>query len=162
MTERPLLGTVDRSSGTVRLARDLPASRSEVWAALTEPGRLAEWLCAQIEGTPAEGATFVLQMDTDEQARCTVTTWRPDHELGLEWDYTGEGVSSVRFQLDDGPDRTTRLTLVHDRLAVDPVQYGAGWHVYLDRLDHWLTGQELGDFTADYQALEPRYAAAAG
>ena len=72
---------------------------------------------------------------------------------------------SFRLAAQDGG---TQLVLEHVRIPADAVQYGAGWHVHLDCLAAHLSGagQRVdgcgdADFLAAYQALEPRYAAAA-
>lgn len=169
MTEPPLLGTVHRSAGAVRLERTLPASMTAVWDALTDPARLHAWLAPVERGAPSDGH-FVLRMNPNETASCTVTTWDPPRELVVFWDYTDEGASELRLRLSDaGVDGHTRLTVEHTKIAVDPVKYGAGWHVHLDRLAAHLSGVpgsadgcEDEAFLAAYEALEPRYAAAAG
>lgn len=127
-----LLGTVDRMTGAVHLERTLPAAIGVVWDALTDPSRLHAWLAPVKRGAPAD-AEFVLRMNRTETATCTVTTWDPPRELRLTWDYTGEGVSELRFRPSDA-DGHTRLTVEHTKIAVDPVQYGAGWHAHVDRL----------------------------
>lgn len=157
----PLLGTVDRTAGAVHLERTLPAPVSDVWAALTDPARLGVWLGEVLEGRPGPDATFVLRMDGEERAVCTVRTWQPPHELVLTWDYTGEGPSQLRIAL-TAAGAGTHLVLEHERLAVDPVQYGAGWHVHLDHLAAHL-GEDAGDlrgaaFQAAYRRLHRRYA----
>jgi uncharacterized protein YndB with AHSA1/START domain len=164
---RPPLGTVDRDTGTVYLERVLSAPPDEVWDAITDPTRLRAWLGQVIEGHPGRDARFVLRMDDDETATCTVTTWDPPRGLELTWDYTGEGPSVLRLGLVD-LGGATRLTLVHERIAVDPVQYGAGWHAHLDALDGHLVGAaafedgcEGADFAAAFGDLLPRYAAVA-
>jgi uncharacterized protein YndB with AHSA1/START domain len=166
MSTPPLLGTVDHATGAVRLERTLPAAVHEVWDALTDPARLHEWLAPVEQGSPADGA-FVLRMSADETATCAVATWDPPNELRVTWDYTGEEPSelSVRLSAVDG---ATLLTLEHTQITADPVQYGAGWHVHLDRLAARLFGVEGTawgcegeDFMAAYRALRPRYAATA-
>ena len=162
MNEPPVLGSVDRSAASVTLERNLPASPAEVWTALTDPTRLAAWLGPVANGAPGPDQSFVLAMSADEAAACQVITWDPEHELRLVWDYTGEGPSELVLLLDGDRDRT-HLTLIHTKLPVDPVQYGAGWHVHLDQLVAHLTGSNPhGDFMAAYHAIEPRYEAIAG
>ena len=163
----PLLGSVDRAAGAVRLERTLPAPPAVVWQALTDPARLNAWLAPVQDGAPGPGCSFVLRMNEAETATCTVTTWDPPRELRLVWDYTDEGRSEVCFRLADLGGRT-RIVLEHTRIPADAVQYGAGWHVHLDSLAALLTGArgraegcDDADFLAAYRALEPRYAAAA-
>lgn len=161
----PLLGTVDRAEGAVHLERTLPAPIADVWAALTDPPRLSAWLGDVVEGEPGPGATFVLQVEDDERVVCTVHAWQPPDELVLTWDYTGEGPSRLRIGLTTAG-AGTRLTLDHERLAVDPVQYGAGWHLHLDVLAAHLGEDAAADlrgprFAATYRELHRRYAAVA-
>jgi uncharacterized protein YndB with AHSA1/START domain len=158
---------VDTAAGAVRLERTLPAPRDQVWEALTDPARLHAWLAPVQEGRPGPGRTFVLRMNESDTATCTVTDWNPPHELGLLWDYTGEGPSELRLRLADLGGQT-RLTLSHTRVLATAVRYGAGWHIHLDNLAAHLADAErtasgcAGDeFMAAYLALEPRYAAAA-
>jgi uncharacterized protein YndB with AHSA1/START domain len=166
-TTAPLLGTVDRAASAVRLQRALPAPAAQVWDALTDPARLHAWLAPVQGGVPGPAATFVLRMDDQETATCTVTTWNPPHELRLIWDYTDEGPSQVSIRLIE-LDGQTQLVLEHIRIPADAVQYGAGWHVHLDFLAAHLScagrtvdGCDDESFLAAYRTLEPRYAATA-
>ena len=117
-------------------------------------------------GKPADGE-FVLRMNSRETAACTVITWNPHTELRVTWDYTDEAPSELSFQLSEVGGQTL-LTVEHTQITADSVQYGAGWHVHLDRLASRLFGEQgtaygcAGeDFLAAYRVLEPRYAAAA-
>jgi uncharacterized protein YndB with AHSA1/START domain len=165
VTTSDLLGAVDRAAGTVHLERRLAAPAERVWAALTDPARLGDWLAPVESGAPGPGGAFVLRMNPDEVAACTVTGWDPPHELRLSWDYTGEPASELVLRLvPDGAQ--TLLRLDHTRLDVDVVQYGAGWHVHLDNLVVHLDGRDVraegcegAAFLAAYDALAPRYAA---
>jgi uncharacterized protein YndB with AHSA1/START domain len=166
MNPPPLLRTVDRSAGSVHLERTLPAPPGDVWDALTDPARLGAWLAPVDRAAPSDGE-FVLRMNAEETATCTVTTWDPPRELTVTWDYRGEGPSRLRFRLADTDGRTL-ITVDHARIPRDPVRYGAGWHVHLDHLAAHLsgalgiaTGCDNDDFLAANRALEPRYAGAA-
>jgi uncharacterized protein YndB with AHSA1/START domain len=160
-----LLGTVDRAAGTVTLERRLRAPVEQVWAALTDPARLGDWLAPVESGAPGPDGRFVLRMNADETATCTVTTWDPPHAMRVTWDYTGEPASELALALiADGAG--TLLRLEHTRIAVDVVPYGAGWHVHLDNLDVHLAGGDVraegccGEaFMAAWESLAPRYAA---
>lgn len=167
MTLSDPLGAVDRSAGAVHLERTVPAPPGEVWGALTDPARLHAWLAPVEEGRPESGGRFVLRMNERETATCTVTRWDPPRELRLLWDYTDEGRSELSFRLSE-LDGGTRLAIAHTRIPGDAVQYGAGWHVHLDRLAAYLSGKAGtsdgcadADFLTAYREVEPRYAAAA-
>lgn len=85
----------------------LPAPREEVWEALTEPDRLADWFAndVDLDLRPGGGASF--RWSNGESRTATVTEVDPERRLAFEWD--DEGV--VAFTLDDDPDGT-RLTVV--------------------------------------------------
>jgi uncharacterized protein YndB with AHSA1/START domain len=85
----------------------LPAPREDVWEALTEPGRLADWFAndVDIDLRPGGGASF--RWSNGEERHATVTEVEPEHRLAFEWE--DEGV--VEFTLDDDADGT-RLVVV--------------------------------------------------
>jgi uncharacterized protein YndB with AHSA1/START domain len=84
----------------------LPAPREEVWEALTEPARLAEWFAnVDLDLRPGGGASFL--WSNGETRTATVTEVEPERRLAFEWDDEGE----VAFTLDDDTEGT-RLTVV--------------------------------------------------
>jgi uncharacterized protein YndB with AHSA1/START domain len=85
----------------------LPAPREEVWEALTEPDRLADWFAndVDLDLRPGGGASF--RWSNGETRTATVTEVDPERRLAFEWDDEGE----VAFTLDDDADGT-RLTVV--------------------------------------------------
>src|SRR5690348_11894958 len=87
----------------------LPATRDEVWDALTAPERLEDWFANDVEVDlrPGGGASF--RWSNGEERRATVTEVDPERRLAFEWDDEGEG--EVEFTLEDDADGT-RLTVV--------------------------------------------------
>jgi uncharacterized protein YndB with AHSA1/START domain len=85
----------------------LPASRDEVWDALTEPDRLEEWFANDVELDlrPGGGASF--RWSNGEERRATVVEVETERRLAFEWEDEGE----VEFTLEDDADGT-RLTVV--------------------------------------------------
>jgi uncharacterized protein YndB with AHSA1/START domain len=85
----------------------LPAPREEVWEALTDPERLADWFANDVDFDlrPGGGASF--RWSNGEERTATVTEVEPERRLAFEWDDEGE----VEFTLDDDVDGT-RLTVV--------------------------------------------------
>jgi uncharacterized protein YndB with AHSA1/START domain len=85
----------------------LPASRDEVWEALTDPDRLAEWFANDVDFDlrPGGGASF--RWSNGEERSATVTEVEPERRLAFEWDDEGE----VEFTLADDVGGT-RLTVV--------------------------------------------------
>ena len=85
----------------------LPAPRDDVWDALTEPERLAEWFANDVELDLRPGGDASFRWSNGEERHATVTEVEPERRLAFEWDDEGE----VEFTLDDDVDGT-RLTVV--------------------------------------------------
>ena len=85
----------------------LPAPREDVWEALTEPERLADWFAndVDLDLRPGGGASF--RWSNGETRTATVTEVDHERRLAFEWDDEGE----VAFTLADDEDGT-RLTVV--------------------------------------------------
>jgi uncharacterized protein YndB with AHSA1/START domain len=85
----------------------LDAPREEVWEALTDPERLADWFANDVELDlrPGGGARF--RWSNGEERRATVTEVEPEERLAFAWDDDGE----VELTLADDEDGT-RLTVV--------------------------------------------------
>lgn len=157
-----LLGEVDPARGIVTLRRAIPADATAVWRVLTDPEHLGHWLGRVADGAPGPGATFTIWHDEETQSTHEVLTWEPDRALRYSWYLPDEGPSTVAFDLSDGADGATLLTLVHSDVA-DAARYAAGWHRHLDYLVADLTGTTLppGHFWDGYEDLVARYATTA-
>jgi uncharacterized protein YndB with AHSA1/START domain len=85
-----------------------PNPREDVWEALTDPERLADWFANEVELDlrPGGGASF--RWSNGEERHATVTEVEPERRLAFEWDDEEEG--EVEFTLDDDVDGT-RLTV---------------------------------------------------
>src|SRR4051794_10975370 len=75
----------------------LPAPREDVWEALTEPERLADWFAndVDIDLRPGGGASF--RWSNGEERHATVTEVDPERRLAFDWDDEG----TVEITLDD-------------------------------------------------------------
>ncbi|KKJ98514.1 SRPBCC family protein [Micromonospora sp. HK10] len=124
------------------LVRDLRHPPQRVWAALTEPDRLAQWapfLADRDLSTP--GGVTLRTVDGDQSWPDAATVRRAERPTLLEYTW-GDGL--LRWELDETP-TGTRLTLRH-RIA-DPTlgaSMAAGWHLCLDVAGHLLDGDPVG------------------
>jgi uncharacterized protein YndB with AHSA1/START domain len=132
--------------------RELRAPIEDVWAAITEPERLARWI-GTWEGDPATGSvTFAMTFEGQvEGDTMTIRVCEPPHRLhvstqvGEDWwlldlDLTHlDGVTTLRFSQAAIP-------------AEQVCPIAAGWDYYLDRLVDVETGADpaLRDFERDY------------
>jgi len=90
----------------------LPATREEVWEALTDPERLEDWFANHVELDlrPGGGARF--RWSNGEERQATVTDVEPGRRLAFAWDGDESGErGEVEFTLEDDGD-ATRLTVV--------------------------------------------------
>ena len=85
----------------------LPAPREEVWRALTDPERLADWFANDVELDLRPGGDACFGWGNGEQRRATVTDVEPGERLAFSWEDEGE----IEFTLADDVDGT-RLTVV--------------------------------------------------
>ncbi len=133
----------------LRFERHIAHPVERVWAALTEPARLREWLASADEWDLREGGRVVLRwLNTDDEgntaiARGTVSTVDPPRELALDTDIHG----ILHWLLEPAGDGT-RLTFT---ATVDlPEEFKtkvmAGWHVHLDFLADALDGRPIDDW----------------
>lgn len=123
----------------------LPAAPAEVWEALTEESALREWLAAEVEIEPHEGAKLVCRYEDGEERRGEVELVEEAERLAFHWRREGGEPSRVEFLVDAVADGT-RLTLIETaRRRADlgglPSQIGpsaelsgAGWAAQLTSL----------------------------
>jgi len=135
------LGTFDRHDDTadLRYERRYPRPIETVWAALTEPARLADWLGeALVE--PYVGGRYELFIDRKRPVNGRVLAWQKPTLLEFTWDTGDAPASVVRCELTPDGDGT-RSVFLHK--GVGFVWIGLvlpGWHVHLERLDSLLAG----------------------
>jgi uncharacterized protein YndB with AHSA1/START domain len=161
MTEMGTI-TAQGTTRTVRFERTLAFPAEAVWAALTEPSELREWLTEAVVH-PGEGGEITLDFGEDGSASGRITAWEPPRLLAYEWGFAGEGgPSHVRFELDVVEDGAAiRLVLEHSLLAAEQTPgYGAGWHAHLDQLEDFLWG-DAGTWQERFDAFLPSYREAA-
>jgi uncharacterized protein YndB with AHSA1/START domain len=129
---------LDGARRSVTVEREYPAAAAELWAALTEPERLARWI-GRYEPT-ADG--FRLAMggpDTDAVVEGRVLACEPGRRLLVSWRFSGEGQTEAETELEaviqEAGEGHVVLTLTHRRVqAVTAAVYGAGWQDVLTHL----------------------------
>lgn len=141
------LGTYDRrgDDAGLRYERYYPRPIETVWAALTEPARLEDWLGkALVE--PYVGGRYELFIERPRPMTGRIVTWEPPRLLEYSWDTGDAPASRVRCELtpvDDG----TRLVFRHDGVGFTWIALVLpGWHAHLERLDSLLSRGSAQDF----------------
>ncbi len=115
----------------------------QVWAAITAPERLADWLAAaEIDMKP--GGTIKLSWhDGAYTMEGRVTDCDPPHVFAWTWPLDGRD-THVRFELQSERDGCL-LTLTHSGLSTHKGASGsgvrAGWHAHLEGLPEAIEGR---------------------
>ena len=130
--------------GVIRFERRLAFPVRQVWDAITNPARLAEWWLpfdADITVDLREGGSMVMTAKDDEATKITCTVVRVEPPVLLEHTHVDPG-SLVRWELEAVPDGCV-LRLSH--FVTDPATavencYLVGLHASLARLEPCLAG----------------------
>jgi uncharacterized protein YndB with AHSA1/START domain/uncharacterized damage-inducible protein DinB len=106
--------------GNIKLERTIKAPRERVWAALTEHGRIQEWLCDQALIEARAGGHYLFRWRSGFDAQGTLVCFEPPQTMAWIWIGTGEpGQTLVQWELAETPDGTV-VTLTHVGFGSDP------------------------------------------
>jgi uncharacterized protein YndB with AHSA1/START domain len=150
-----------RPTGTVELrdghhvlvqTREFRAPIEDVWAAVTEPDRLARWI-GSWTGDPESGSVqFQMLFEGDHPGEAmTIRVCEPPHRLHVT-SQAGDEVWLLDVDLTHA-DGVTTLTLSQPGVTAEQASgVGPGWEYYLDRLVDAETGFDPAgrDFERDY------------
>jgi uncharacterized protein YndB with AHSA1/START domain len=151
----------DGENWTLVLVRELRHPPMKVWQALTDPAQLREWAPFDADRSLASvGAVKLTTVGSPTPVVSESRVTRADAPKLLEYRWGDHDVLWQLEALGDG----TRLTLWHniDRRFIS--MGAAGWHICLDVLDRFLTGEPLGRIVAgeamkfDWPRLNTEYA----
>lgn len=127
------LGTITHTGNTysARLERTLAHDPGSVWAMLTRPERMVEWLApGQIE-LKKGGAAKLNFVDSGIVIDSKVTAFEPEALLEYSWSGPGEPLRPLRWELTE-TDTGTRLTLtLQTPDSEDIARSCAGWEAHL-------------------------------
>jgi uncharacterized protein YndB with AHSA1/START domain len=166
MTETPTStrdGVLERSAegGVIRFERRLPYTIEQVWDAITNPARLADWWLpfdADVTVELCEGGQITFT-GREEPVTMTCTILRLEPPVLLEHTHADAG-SRIRWQLESGPGGCI-LRLSHfvpdPAVAIDNC-YVVGLHTSLDRLEPCLGGHPVAWDWDGFAATQARYA----
>ncbi|GAB3260782.1 SRPBCC family protein [Nocardioides dilutus] len=147
-------GTIELRDGRHVLVqtREFRAPIEDVWAAVTEPDRLARWI-GSWTGDPESGSVrFQMLFEEDQPGETmTIRVCEPPHRLHLT-SQAGDEVWLLDVDLTHA-DGVTTLTLSQPGVTAEQASgVGPGWEYYLDRLVAAETGADPAarDFERDY------------
>jgi uncharacterized protein YndB with AHSA1/START domain len=138
------------SPSPVRVERHVPVPPETVWPYLSDGALWARWQGVRAHVDPRPGGACEIEMPNGTTASGKVLEADPPRRLVFTWGFGGApadmapGSSMVEITLTPTGDGTL-IALVHRHLP-DPVQsdHEKGWHHYLDRLAHLVTGNDPG------------------
>ena len=157
MTER-IMGSVRTAAGrgTVHVEDVYDTSVEDLWAAITEPERLARWI-AQVSGDLHVGGDFRITFTSSWDGVGTVLACEPPHRLLVSTREEGGGETEIEALVSAEGDRA-RLVVEERGLEADAAPYhAAGWQVHLEDLGAALAGRAVSDWSARWQQLAPAY-----
>jgi len=138
------LGTYTRRADgklDIRFERTYPRPVGTVWAALTEPERLADWM-GKSSVEPRVGGKFLTIQDSAAPLTGEVRVWEPPKVLEFSWSNKDAPDSVVRYELT--PDGKTGTRMVFTQKGVLPGRSALmmpGWQWLFDRLANVLEGK---------------------
>jgi uncharacterized protein YndB with AHSA1/START domain len=150
---RGVVTTQDDGRQRLEFRRSWPDPIESVWAALTEPDRLARWIgIYEGERRPGGSGTFAMTQEEGEHAGSPtrIVECDPPRRLVVEW--VQEGSENWRVDVDlwaqDG--RTVLRFIQFFPAGADVTDMALGWHWYLDKLGAEIDG---GTPPADWDAF---------
>lgn len=140
-------GVVETFDGgyTLKFERYLRHPKEKVWAALTDPDRIIDWLAAAEIDLTEGGSVVLTWQNTDLEgntpvARGTITRLDPPRLLEIDTDIHG----LLTWQIEDeGKGCLLRFSASHALPDEYLALVLAGWHVHLDFLEEALEGQAV-------------------
>jgi uncharacterized protein YndB with AHSA1/START domain len=171
--EPRILGSLRSAGGkgVVRIEDRYDTDIDDLWAAITDPARLARWH-GRVEGDLRLGGAFRLYVEANDiESTGRVEACEPPRRLRVtsrETDESyrkGQGVppfeASLEATLTADGDQTI-LVLEVQGMPLDVIAfYGAGWQIHAESLAAHIAGREGGESEARWEALVPAYQALA-
>lgn len=164
------LRSVD-GKGVVRIEDRFDTAIDDLWAAITDPDRLARWY-GQVAGDLRPGGAFRLSVESSgwvgtgrveacEPPRRLVVTTRESDESYQQGIGAPPFDQTIEATLTAEGDQTI-LVIEVQGVPLDKIAfYGAGWQIHAEDLAAYLAGRERGDTEARWADLVPPYQALA-
>ena len=108
--------------GKPRVVREtvLDAPRHEVWSALTEAERLADWFASEVELELVPGSRGVFRWENGEERRAVVREVVQGERLVLDWEDEAGVASTVELELAEAADGTALTVTETAATGVEP------------------------------------------
>ena len=157
--------TTEGDYATIVFKRVLRHSPENIWAAITNPEDLKQWLfrsSAKIEGRTG-GRLEMVAGPAQFHVTGEILVWDPPRVYEHEWkvkpvDAMPQGENAIfRYELTP-QGGTTLLTVTYRRLTINTARgFAPGGHVLLDRLEAQLDGESLPNWMPRFHELMANY-----
>jgi len=154
--------TVEGETATLVFERTFDHTPEHVWAAISTPEGLKEWLmCSEARIDARAGGTIeMVSGPAGYRSTGRILIWDAPRVFEYEWKVApvpemplGED-AVFRYQLDRRPDGGTAMTVTYRRITRQTAHgFLPGLHAFLDRLEAQLDGAPLPDWLARFGAL---------
>jgi uncharacterized protein YndB with AHSA1/START domain len=156
------LRSVD-GEGVVRMEARLDTGIDDLWAAITDPERLARWY-GGVEGELSEGGEFRVRIALSGERTGWVEACEPPRRLQLRMRdpdrQPGQPEQTVNEAQLSSEGARTRLVWEVRGLPVNLLPaYGAGIQIHVEHLADYISGRELRDVEARWNELFSAYEA---
>lgn len=136
----------------VELSIEIDAPAETVFAALTDPVKMDQWISTAARVVPEPGGTYTFGWAFGEPPELcgprTLLAITPGRVVEHDWSHKNEPNTRVRWEIEPlGPERC-RVTLTHLRPAEDDRTrrgYVGGWGAFLQMLKWWTEDPTSGD-----------------
>jgi len=134
--EQVELGTIKRANGRfeARLERFLEHDPKDVWAMLTDPARLPEWLAPGELALNKGGPAKLNFPESGTVIDSTVSAVEPPRLIEYSWSGPGEPLRPVRWEAIPAPGGTRLVLTLSVPENEDIARSCAGWEAHLQML----------------------------
>jgi len=158
MTNTPMGGLrrTGDGKGAVRLEDLYDTGIDDLWSALTDPKRLAQWI-ADVEGDLRTGGPIEARFTSGWAGPGRIDTCEPPHRLAVTLSPGTPEETVIEAVLTAENDRT-RLVVEERGIPLAELGFhGAGWQAHVEDLAAHVGGSEAGDWRTRWTALTPSY-----
>ncbi|HEY1414751.1 MAG TPA: SRPBCC family protein [Caulobacteraceae bacterium] len=127
----------------VQIRRRLEDDLDRVWAAMTEPEHLVQWLAPGRIELRVGGAARLNFEDSGIVIDSTVTAFEPPRLLAYSWSAPGEPDRPVRWELEPDGDAVQLMLTLCLPAGEDAGRACAGWEAHLEMLAAELAGAPM-------------------
>jgi len=149
---------IDERRGTVRVEDVYDTDIADLWAAITEPDRLARWI-AKVEGELRVGGIVQTLFTSTWEGPGRIDVCDPPTHLMVTMEPGTDDEAVIEAVLAAEGDRT-RLVVEERGLPIEVLYaHGAGWQAHIEDLRRYLDGSESNwkerwtELTPTYQAI---------